>query len=109
LEVGDSALIVAARQLTLAGAPVTLQILQPTYRPGQDWVCHWQLIDAEGNLILNQDGFGVDSLQALIAVILTIGVRLRAESDDFAFLDETDLGLPMPTPGNDGRVITWGI
>ncbi|MDR2897116.1 MAG: hypothetical protein LBV30_10810 [Propionibacteriaceae bacterium] len=51
----------------------------------------------------------MDSLQALIAVILTIGVRLRAESDDFAFLDETDLGLPMPTPGNDGRVITWGI
>ena len=63
-------------------------------------------------VIASPDMCGVDSAQALLMALLTIGERLAAESDQFTYLGLKGTGFPrhldLNRPGVSAWVLPWG-
>lgn len=92
--------MIARRRLAIAGSSsaVTVSIGQPRRTPGTpDWECPFRI--SGGGLRVNDHGYGVDAMQALINAVLGLRLTLESTGKSFSWLGaDYILGFPRVIP-----------
>jgi hypothetical protein len=107
---GKHAETVARRELRLAGNTYTVTIRKPYYvAHDNNYVCEWVLCDGRGEIVAWEKMYGVDSVDALLAVFLVIGERLNAESSEFTHLGLPGTGFLRLVPNSENHERLWRL
>ena len=88
--------IIARRELEKDGRKYEVRIERPYQSEQQYWVCEWSVVDDSQEPVFTRcmPG-GVDSVQALLSVLLYIDVILTAELGQFTFLEFEGPAFPV--------------
>ena len=98
--------VIAVRHLRVTGADATVTVMIGKPKPfpdGQDYYCPYQIrgLGSEG---VRYAG-GVDSVQALVMALegirTTLSTSQEAKAGRLNWLDQSDLGFPLPSSIND--------